>query len=305
MQITRHQISRVLDFYHVARRSLIAFRNYCSVGYRTYRSAYGCRVIDAVMRSVFFQNRVEARIGERGRYACEFQRCFEQLLAQRAAVVLPILYLAALLERDGVYLLAAVVEFRSPDATDSDGQRVYELFVVNDRETVARLNAEEIDRPLIDVFEFRRERIRQILLDYRSPQRTLYRRAALLPADVHIAYSCRNRHRVADEGEHDVIRQILFVDEIVEPAHRRIALDECSVVVSGSDLAQRAYVGSQTVEPVYALSVDSVRIENPAPRVAAFDRAFVEFVPLGIDSEHDVASLFRLLCFRCRGGASV
>lgn len=184
VQVTAHHIARVLDFQRISAAASPAFEGYHAVGYGTDGSPLRRGVVDTVVRAVDLVDRVQACVGETGTDARIFERCFEQLLAQTAAVDVPVLDAVVLTERNGVVVLAGMGEFGAPDATDADGRRVDDPLVVDHREGVAFLDAEEVDAPLVDLFQFGGQRIGHLLAHDGAPQRTVDRGLFLLTADA-------------------------------------------------------------------------------------------------------------------------
>ena len=154
----------------VASASAPALEDDNTVGNGMYGRTLRGGIVDAQMGTVNPVYGVQTCTREARTYACELERRLEQLLAQRGSVILPILYLAVLLEGYGVYLLASVVELGAPDAAYADECGVYHLLVIDDGEGVALLYAEEVDRPLVYVLEVGGQRVWQAVAHDCAPE---------------------------------------------------------------------------------------------------------------------------------------
>ena len=231
-----------------------------------------------------------ARIGELRTDACVFQRRLEHLLAQASAVVFPILDFAALPEGDGVVLLAALAEFGAPNAADAGRDAVVdEALVIDHREIVALLDAEEIDRPLVNVLHFRGQRIGQVLLHDRTPQRRIDRGALLGAAYREFLFSRLDADRILMEPEHHVLRHVAFVDQVVQVGGiERILVDEDGVFMPGTDVAQRENLFRGFVEPVDRKGRNAVPVQDFPQRFAAAHLARFGAVVVGVDAVNDI-----------------
>ena len=252
VQVTRHQVARMLDLERVAASAAPAFEGDHAVGDGMHGRAFRCGVIDARMRAVYLVDRMFAGVGEFRADARIFQRRLEHLLAQACAVILPVTDFAALPERNGVVLLAALTEFRAPDAADADRDAVVdEPLVVDDREVVAFLDAEEVHRPLVNVLHFGGQRIGQLLLHDSAPERRVDRGALLGAAHGKLFFARADAHRVVVESEDHVFGDVAFVNQIIQVRGiERILVDEGRVLVSRADVAQRENILRSLVEPV-------------------------------------------------------
>ena len=169
VQVAAHHIARVLDFQCISAAATPAFEGYHAVGYGTDGSPLRRGVVDTVVGTVDLVDRVQACVGETGTDARIFERRFEQLLAQTAAADVPVLDTVVLTERNGVVVLAGMGEFGAPDAPDADGRRVDDPLVVDHCEGVAFLDTEEVDAPLVDLFQFGGQRIGHLLAHDGAP----------------------------------------------------------------------------------------------------------------------------------------
>ncbi len=251
VQIACHKVAGMLDFKRVAASAAPALERHDAVGHRVYgRAGRGC-VVDAQMRAVDLMHGVQARLGELGAYARVFERRFKHLLAQRLAVGLPVFELAVLLEGYGVIGLAGVVEARPPDLSYADAYGVDILLVVYDREAVALLYAEEVDRPLVYVVQLGGQSVWHVVLHDRAPERRRYGGRMFAPDGGHVARARGYTHRVAVEGEDHVVDRIAVVDHVVETAHGvSLLVQEHRVAVAGAYLPQRKYLGGSLVQTV-------------------------------------------------------
>ena len=263
------------------------------------------------MRSVNLVYRVFARVGEARADARVLERRFEQLLAQAAAVGLPVLDLAALPEGDGVVLLAALREFRSPYAADAGRNRVVdETLVVDHRERVAFLDAEEIHRPLVDVLHLRGQRVGEVVFHDRAPERGVDDGALLgAPQRVGFRILAHGDRIVVVEPEDDVLRRGYFVGEVVQVRGvERILVDEGRVFLSGPDAAQREDILRLPVQQVDRAGRNAVASQDFPQRLSRTHFARFGAVFFGVDAVEQVLGgglLLRGFRVRFRFGRSV
>ena len=286
----------MLDLERVAATAAPAFEDHRAVGHGVYGGAFRRGVVDARVRAVDLIDGVFARVGEFRTDARVFQRGFEHLLAEARAVRLPVLDLAVLAERNGVVLLAALGEFRAPDAPDADRHRVVdEAFVVDHREAVALLDAEEIDRPLVDVLQFGGQRVGQVLFHDGAPERGVDDGAFLRAAQRVLLAVAAHRHRVVVvEPEDHVIRRRKFVGQVVEVRGvERVLVDEGGVFVSRADVAQREDLLRSLVQPIDRVGRDAESVEYFAHRLSGPHFARLGAVVVGVDAVKQVAGLLR------------
>ena len=283
----------MLDLERVAASAAPAFESDHAVGDGMHGRAFRCGVIDARMRAVYLVDRMFAGVGEFRADARIFQRRLEHLLAQACAVIFPVADFAALPERNGVVLLAALTEFRAPDAADADRDAVVdEPLVIDDREVVAFLDAEEVHRPLVNVLHFGGQRIGQLLLHDSAPERRVDRGALLGAAHGKLFFARADAHRVVVESEDHVFGDVAFVNQIIQVRGiERILVDEGRVLVSRADVAQRENILRSLVEPVDRQRRNAESVQDFAQRFAASHLAGLGAVIVGVDAVYDVVLL--------------
>ena len=302
MEIARHQVAGVLDLERVAASAAPAFEGHRAVGHGVYGRTFRRGVVDARVRAVDLVDRVFAGVGEFRTDARVFQRGLEHLLAQARAVRLPVLDFAALAERDGVILLAALRELRAPDAPDAHRHRVVdEPLVVDHREVVALLDAEEIHRPLVDVLQFGGQSVGQLLLHDRAPERGVDHGAFLRAAQRVGLGVLAHGDRVVVESEDHIVGDRYFIGEVVEMGCvERILVDKGRVLVPGADVAQREHLLRGFVQPVDREGRHAESVEYFPQRFAASDLPGLGAVIVGIDAVEHVVRLLCVLHFHRR-----
>ena len=199
-------------------------------------------------------------------------------------------------------------EFGAPDATDADGRRVDDPLVVDHREGVAFLDAEEVDAPLVDLFQFGGQRIGHLLAHDGAPQRTVDRGLFLLTADADGFFAERDADRIgAVETENDVLGCVAFVDQIVQMRGvERVFVDEDRVGIAGTDAVEREVGFGRAVEPVDGRCAYSVAVQDTSHRFARGDFAVFDAVVVGRDAVEQILldDLFFGLCVVRSGGAA-
>ncbi len=242
----------MFDLQRVAATAAPALEDHRAVGHRVHGRTLGCGVVHARVGPVDLVDGVLAGVGEARADARIFERRLQHLLAQAGAVVLPIPDLLVLPERNGVVLLAPLLELRTPDAADADRHRVvHEALVVDHREAVALLYAEEVHGPLVDVLQLGGQCVGQLLLHDGAPERRLDRGGAFPAAQRELLLAAVHAQRVARQREDHVARHVLLVDQVVGMGRvERVLVDEDRIAVARTDVAQREDLGGGLVEPV-------------------------------------------------------
>ena len=193
--------------------------------------------------------------------------------------------LVILLEWDGIYILACVVELRSPNTTNADVSILDELLVVDYGEVVALLYAEEIDSPLIYVLHFCRKCVGQTITHNSSPERRLDGRRAHLTTNGDILFALAYGERVILEAKDDIFDYILLVDEVVQfVALHRIGCDKSGIWSVGTNLLEREYILRQLVKCINLHRRDAVLVENLTHRNTLSYGVALDFVVVGNDS---------------------
>ena len=301
VEVSGLQISGVFDLQRVATAAAPALEGHDTVGHGVYGRPFRGGVIDARVGAVDLVDRVFAGVGEARADPRVLERGLEQLLAQAGSVGLPVLDLAALTERYGVILLVALRELGAPDAADAHRYRVVdEALVVDHREAVALLDAEEIDRPLVDVLHLGGQGIGQVLLHDGSPERGVDHGALLHAAQRAGLLVLADRHRIIGKAEDDIVGVRGFVGQVVEVGRiERVLVDEDRVLVACADVPQGEDVGRGLVETVHQNGRNAISVEDLAECLARGHLARFCAVVVRIDAVEQVPGLGLLPVFGC------
>ena len=243
------------------------------------------------MRTPDAQNRMHAPVREARADPAILERRLEQVLAQAVALLVPIAQFAVLHERNGIVCLASVLETGAPNRAVAHLGRVDELLVVNDREIVALLQAEEVDAPCVDLRQFHSQTRAHSVVDHAVPERALDRGGFHPPLDGHFLRVLADVDRVAAQIDDQVVGRRRLVDEIGEPG-RRVFLAEYGERLAEPDILETEDRFGRFGDPVDGAGSDSVPGQNLAGRLSLPDNTLLDVVPLLVDAEQQLDRFF-------------
>ena len=230
----------MLNFERIAAATAPAFEDHDAISHRHNGRSRRSSIIDTRMSAIDAMHGVQTTICEARRDARIFQRSFQQSLAQRVTLLVPILNLLALLEGNCVVGLTALHELGTPDTTQTDIDRIDHLAVVDHRKAVALLDREEVDRPLVDILHLGSQLKRQTCRHNRAPERRGDRHRITFADRCNLLCALDNRHRVGHKIEHDIVNRILLVGQMTQRAQaRRILLQKGRIAITRTHLIER------------------------------------------------------------------
>ena len=130
---------------------LIGLFDHHAVADAAHGSPRGCGIVHAMMRTVVFEDGMQAAVGEGGADATVVQRRFQESLAKVLPFLIEEAQQAVLFKGHGADGVAHVHEVAEDHFSHAHGFAIDILAVIHHVEAIPFLDTKEVDRPGIDI----------------------------------------------------------------------------------------------------------------------------------------------------------